>query len=313
MKTHPAWRNRTVVCAVAVLCLWDWSAAASAEAGKLSSARSAVRSGGSSSSSSRSSGSRSSSSSAPTSSWGGSVHPGWYGFDPLYDNWLTWMLFPWWGPRRWMDDNGERAVAFSTAPYADGYDGYMRIEGRSNPQALAGVADKDETGAPLLGRGSALRMWAEGGVQDSHLFRGGAGFLWSGFHRLELQGDVRVYGEREAGRTDTLLLGTVAVNYLFALAPGVQVRSGAGLRWLPDGDQTHVGALFSYGADFYPASPLVISVAGDVGAMNDAVNGTLRGTLGAVFDQLEVYGGYEALWVEDIDLGMWVFGARLWL
>ncbi len=313
MRVHSCFARRVALCALSSFLVYDWSIAATAYAGKLSSARSAVRSGGGSSSASRSSGTRSSGSSAPSSSWGGSVHPGWYGYDPFYDNWLTWMLFPWWGPRRWMGDDGERAVAFSTAPYAAGYDGYMRVEGRSEPQALPGVAAKDEAGAPLLGRGSALRGWAEGGVQDTHLFRGAAGFLWSGFHRLELQGDVRVYGEREAGRTDTLTLGTLAVNYLFALAPGVQVRSGAGLRWLPDGDQTHLGALFSYGADFYPGSPLVLSVAGDVGAMNDTVNGTLRGTVGAVFDQIEVYGGYEALWVEDIDLGLWVFGARLWL
>lgn len=308
-------RYRLNLVTFAVLATWgagSFSVPSVAFAGKLSDARSAVKSGGSKSNSSSRSSSSSDNSGRSSGGMGASIHPGWNGYDPFYDNWLTWLMFPWWGPRRILGDSTSRTCAFPDAPYADGADGYVRISGRTPAARLPEAPATSSEGDKLLGRGTALRVWAEGAAQSEQLFGGSVGFLWSGYHRLELQGEFRGYRESDAGTTDTLLLGSLGVNYIFAQSEGVQVRSGAGVRWMPDPEGTLAGAYFSYGADFYPASPIIVSVSGDVGGINGAATAAVRATLGAIFDRVEIYGGFEGFWIDDIDLSTAVFGARLW-
>lgn len=309
--------RRKIVLLAAVLAVAAQLPGSAAFAGKLSSARSSVRSGSSSGSHSPGGFSGGGGSSSFGGSRGfGSMGYGYgygYGYNPYDYGWLNFLMFPWWGPRSLLGDHGERQCAFPAAPYADGIDGYVRIAGQTAGAQVAGVARSNGSGEMLLGRGSALRVWAEGGGQDLSLLRGGAGFLWSGYHRLELQGEFRGYRERTGSTVDTLYLGSAGVNYVFAQGPSVQVRSGVGVRWMPDTTGTFVGAYFSYGADFYPVRPLILSVSGDIGGINGAGVGQLRGTLGIIVDQLELYGGYEAFWMGDVDLGMAIGGIRMWL
>ncbi len=302
----------SVVCAV-LPCI-VWGGARSAEAGKLSSARSTVRSGGASSGA-RSNGAGGSSSGLTSSrSPSGSGLRAWGGYDPYGDNWFSWLFFPWWAPQRLLDDSTHRDSAFPLAPYADGAQGYVRIAGVTPAAVLVDVVAVNGAGETLLGRGSALRVWAEGGAADLSLARGSVGLLWSGAHRLELSGEVRMFHERLSGtKSDQLWLGSLGAHYVFAQSEGAQLRSGVGLRVMPDGANQFTGAYFSYGVDLYPARPLIVSVTGDIGALNGAAVGSLRATLGAIVDQVEVYGGYEGFWIGNNDLSMALLGARLWL
>lgn len=289
-----------------VVCLIGVAAPDEALAGRLSSAKSSVRSG---SSSGRSSGRSSSSSSrgarGATASWNSG---GW----GLQSQWWWWTLSPWWLPGEALRDGWTRQVAFPAAPYVDGIDGYVRIAGMTPP--APGMATAQAlSGRTVLGQGGALRLYAEGGAADLQLQRGAAGFLWSGAHRFELSGELRGYSERLGdGSREQLWLGSAAVSLLFAQNEFAQFRSGLGLRWMPDGDSGHRGWHLLYGVDLYPARPLVVSLHGEAGMLGEAPIAALRGTAGAVVGQVEVYGGYEGLWIGDVDLGSWLVGVRLW-
>ncbi len=102
------------------------------------------------------------------------------------------------------------------------------------------------------------------------------------------------------------------MSLLFAQNEYAQFRSGLGMRVMPDGDITHRGWHLLYGFDLYPTRPLVLSFHGDLGMLGEAGIASLRATAGAVVGQVELYGGYEGLWIGDVDLGTWVLGVRLW-
>lgn len=293
-----------------VMCAWLVSIAVPEEAlaGRLSGAKSSVRSGSSSSSRSSSSRSSSSRSSSSRSSSGGWSNSGW----GLQSNWWWWTLSPWWLPGEAMNDSWTRQVAFPSAPYIDGIDGYVRVAGQTPP--APGMAEAQAlSGRTVLGHGSALRVHLEGGAADMDLQRGAAGFVWSGAHRFELSGELRGFLERlPDGSREQLWIGSGAVSLLFAQNEFAQFRSGLGMRFMPDGDVTHRGWHLLYGFDLYPMRPLVLSIQGDIGMLGEAGITSLRGTAGAVVGQVEVYGGYEGLWIGDVDLSTWVIGMRLW-
>lgn len=284
-------------------------------AGRLSGSRSSSRG----SSSSHSSGSSSHSSHGGwggSSSYGGGYRSGYgygYGYG-AYDwgpgSWYWWMLGPWTWPHALMGDDWGRSCAFPGAPYEDGIDGYMRIQGQTPPLPSA----PSEGGKKALGYGSALRLWGEGGMADASFYRVGGGFLWSGYHRLELGGDLRNYWEHlPEGGVDKLWIGSLWGSMLFAQSPYAQFRTGLGARWMPLNDhEAAVGAFFLYGADIYPVKPLILSLQGDIGVIGEASANTLRATAGMILGSVEVYGGYEYFHIDDNSLSTWVAGVRLW-
>lgn len=301
---------------ICVLVAGSLAAVPDAYAGRLGGARSSSRgsSGGGGHSSSSSGGWGRSSSRG----WGGGYSP--YGYSPYgygygwSNSWYWWMFSPWWGPHRALGDDWERAVAFPGAPYIDGIDGYLRVQGRTPP------APNSETsgGRQALGNGSALRLWGEGGMDGPGFYRAGGGFLWSGYHRMELGGDLRHYWEKleatatSPATTDKQWVGSLWVSLLFAQSPSMQFRTGFGTRWMPTDIDLILGAYFLYGMDLYIARPFVLSVQGDAGVLGEALTTTLRGTLGVVVSHVEVYGGYEMFRVGDSSLDTWVGGVRLW-
>ncbi len=285
-------------------------------AGRLSGSRSSSR--GSSSSHSSSSSSHSSSGGHSRSYYGGGYHPGYgfgsgaygYGYEWGPASWYWWLMAPWTWPHALLSDDWDRTTAFPDAPYQDSIDGYVRIAGLT-PSAPGAPS---EGGRQALGNGSALRLWGEGGAADSNFYRAGGGFLWSGYHRMELGGDLRHYWEHlPEGGTDRQWIGSLWTSILFAQSPRVQFRTGLGARWMPlSNTETALGAFFMYGADFYPVRPLILSIQGDVGVLGEASASTLRGTLGMIIGSVEVYGGYETFRIDNNNLDTWVGGVRLW-
>ena len=81
---------------------------------------------------------------------------------------------------------------------------------------------------------------------------------------------------------------------------------------MPDGATVHRGWHFLYGVDLYPVRPVVLSFQGDVGVLGGAWVTSARGSVGAVVDQVELYVGYDGLWIDDVDLSTWMLGCRLW-
>jgi hypothetical protein len=85
-----------------------------------------------------------------------------------------------------------------------------------------------------------------------------------------------------------------------------------GANWLDDQQETNLGFNFTYGADFFPGNPWVVSSAIDWGTLGHAGLFRFRVTGGAVFHGIEVYTGYEYLDIERTDSNALVTGLRFW-
>ncbi|MBL8795914.1 MAG: hypothetical protein JNM56_18575, partial [Planctomycetia bacterium] len=118
--------------------------------------------------------------------------------------------------------------------------------------------------------------------------------------------------ELDCGCHDELWLGDATLTFLFAQSDRVQLRTGLGCRWLTDGSDSDFGVNFLYGGDFYPAKPLVISTAIDLGNLGSAFVIHGRATAGIIWSRFELFGGYDWLRIGSADLHGPVLGVRLW-
>jgi hypothetical protein len=134
-----------------------------------------------------------------------------------------------------------------------------------------------------------------------HLSRLGIQASWSWLHE-----------ELPRRRTDDLFLGDVNLVLRFAQSNWGQFRSGIGFRWLADDRDTDFGFNFTYGADFYPVKPLVLSTQLDLGTLGEASVVHLRGTLGVNLERVELYGGYDFLKIGGVEVQGPVVGLRFW-
>lgn len=296
---HPAQRRtpRAAAWLVGLLCLL---LAAPAFAGKLDAVRSRTKS------KSKSSSSSSSSSGDGTSSGGGSPD------DYVLAFYV--MASPWWLPHMAVGDRMGRPFGFDEYPYANGYDGYVHIQGRSAPMAQA------PDGRAILGRSGAMQLAVEGAWLDPTMQRLGLAARISGGHRLEFDtswsGYQEVLGPQDNanGRLiDALWFGDLNVTYLHAVGESVQMRSGVGARAMVDGPDTTWGVNFTYGIDIYPVRPLVISASFDLGNVGDALFRGARATVGLMVGRVEFYGGWDGIWVDEIALGGGLLGVRTYL
>jgi hypothetical protein len=107
-------------------------------------------------------------------------------------------------------------------------------------------------------------------------------------------------------------LGDFNFVFRFAQSQRAQFRTGIGFNWLEDSGPTNFGFNFTYGADFYPLQPLIISTVFDWGALGRT--NLLRGrfTIGALLRNYEVYTGYEYLDIDRTGIGSLIGGVRLW-
>lgn len=282
---------------IVTLCL---ALATPAFAGKLDAVRSRTKS---KSSSKRSS---SSSSDGYSSSSGGSAG----------DYVLAFYILasPWWLPHVAVGDRMGRPFGFDEYPYANGYDGYVHIEGRSAPMA------QDPDGRSILARTGAMQLAVEGGWLDPTIQRVGLSARISGGHRFEIDtswsGYQEILGPQDntSGRLiDALWFGDINLTYLHAVGESVQMRSGMGARAMLDGPDTTWGVNFTYGVDIYPVRPLVISASVDLGNVGSALYRGARATVGVMVGRVEFYGGWDGVWVDEIALGGGLLGVRTYL
>lgn len=116
---------------------------------------------------------------------------------------------------------------------------------------------------------------------------------------------------RDGGR-DQLELGDFNLVYRFAQSDWAEFRAGLGMNWLGDASDANVGFNFTYGADFYPRKPWVLSSTIDCGTLGETQLFRFRTTAGVVFHGVESYAGYE---YTDIGRTHWnglVAGLQFW-
>ena len=131
--------------------------------------------------------------------------------------------------------------------------------------------------------------------------------------RFEFDARFQHLGERLAdGEEDQLWTGDCNVTYRFAQSEREQFRAGLGINWLNEPTQTDLGFNFTYGTDFFPAKPWVLSAVLDAGTLGHAGLFRFRTTAGVVYRSVELYTGYEFTDIGSVHWNGLIGGVRLW-
>jgi len=145
----------------------------------------------------------------------------------------------------------------------------------------------------------------------------GGRLLVSTTSRFGLDAEASHFEERRPhGGFDTLWIGDANLVFRFAQAEKAEFRAGLGFNWL---DHPHdalrdadFGFNFTYGADFFPRKPWVLSADLDAGTLGRTGLVRFRTTGGIMLRSLECYTGYEYLDVGRTHFNLLLAGVRLW-
>jgi hypothetical protein len=224
---------------------------------------------------------------------------------------LAGVLAPYHVPRALLKDDSRTDGYFLPWPYAEDEPGYMCLE-----RGGALKSERSSTGAllsDLEAESWSGRLSLENGNDFSGLNRLNGTLFLDTTLRLGLRTSWHYFNEAlDGGRHDDLVLGDTNLTFRFAQHEQAQVYAGLGFRTLAGPGQTHWGWNFTYGADFYPVKPLVISTLLDVGSVGAAGVFHVRATAGLVYERWEVFGGYDFLRIGSVNLQGPLVGVRLW-
>jgi hypothetical protein len=189
---------------------------------------------------------------------------------------------------------------FARHPFQAGLPGYMH----SNDPA-------DKAWRPPV-YPTAIRLSVEDGNDFAGINRVGVQVLIETASRFGLQTSWNFFQEDlGTGRTDQLVLGDVNLVYRFAQNEWATMRSGIGFRVLADHD-ADFGFNFTYGGDFFPLRPLVLSTLVDLGNVGSAFVVHARGTVGAILGSWEIFAGYDFFRIGSVNLQGPLLGVRFW-
>ena len=132
--------------------------------------------------------------------------------------------------------------------------------------------------------------------------------------RFGVEASARYFQERLPGdKHDALWLGDGNLVFCFARNEQMQWRTGLGLNWLSDPQQTDVGFNFTYGFDWFPRKPWVASAEIDWGNLGRSGLFHFRGTVGVLVNRFEAYTGYEYYDFDRVHSNALIGGVRVWL
>jgi hypothetical protein len=211
--------------------------------------------------------------------------------------------------------------SFASAPYAQVADGYLEHARCAAPEGAASERTTPAAAESRLQRAPESRETAgqaslEGlaAIDGSYGRVQGRARLLTAF-RLEADAAYADYVEPPGGRSQDWL-GQTHVAIRFAQSERVQLRAGAGIRDRFVGDKAFLGFDALYAVDFFWPRSLATSLELSGGTLG--VNGwcaEVRSTVGYVVGFVEVYTGWDAIWLgapreRTEDLGGPVLGAR---
>jgi hypothetical protein len=212
-------------------------------------------------------------------------------------------------PHLLLQDDFGRASRFPAHPYADGQPGYLWIR-----RPVVAGAERP----PCEPDFDRARSWSgRFAIEESNDFdainRLSARLLLESAWRFGVQTNWSYIHERlGGGRADETTLGDLNLTFRFAQHEKAQVRAGLGARLMTDPHGTDWGFNFTYGADVYPAQPLVLSATLDAGTLGHAGVFRGQGSIGILFRRWEVYTGYDYLRIGSTALQGPTLGLRLW-
>lgn len=213
---------------------------------------------------------------------------GWFG--------LLALTSPIWGPHAALGDDFSNEAYFPRYPYDADAPGHMvryMYAGR-------------------VRRWSA-RLTADYATDFDDLDRLGGSLLLSTTSRWGLDTEMSYFEERLPGaRRDRLWLGDCNIVFRFAQCERMEWRVGVGFNWLDDPVDTDFGFNFTYGVDFFPRKPWVLSAALDWGTLGRAELFHFRTTAGVLIRGAEAFTGYEYYDIDRARSNQLIAGVRLW-
>jgi len=214
---------------------------------------------------------------------------------------LGWLfLAPFLLPHAALHDDFDQVRLFPWYPYAGGQNGSFPLD----PQ--------DEAGRKGL-RGWSVQVSVEDGNDFSGLNRVGGRLFLDTSTRWGVQARVDSFTERlSCGCLDDLLLGSSELTFRFAQGESVRMHAGLGANFMDDHGRSRFGFNFTYGADVFPVRPVVLSLLLDGGTLGSAGLFHVRGTVGALWKNWEIFTGYDYRTIGSTDLQGPLVGLRLW-
>ncbi len=167
--------------------------------------------------------------------------------------------------------------------------------------------------APGVNRHVMVRTRGEYVSNFDALTKLGGSMLFDTSSRWGLDSEFNYRREDLGSTSDSLWTGDANLVFRFAQSEQVQMRTGVGFNWLADRTKSDFGFNFTYGGDWFPAKPIILSHEIDWGRLGHASMFHGRVTLGANYHRFEPYVGYEYYSVGKSDFNGMVFGVRLWL
>lgn len=202
---------------------------------------------------------------------------------------------PYWLPIAIVGDQYDATAEFAPAPYANDRSG--RID----------LTPDEET------RSFAARLTTEVGSNLGDTVSLGGRLQLDTSFRLCLDTEFFTRIEDRPTGQETIDTGDVNVVFRFAQSERAEFYSGVGMNYLLDnvgGDE--FGFNFTYGADFYPVKPIVLSSSFDLGRLGGATLFHGRATMGAVIHRVELYTGYDVYSIGGASLHSWITGLRFY-
>ena len=206
------------------------------------------------------------------------------------------LTAPWWAPHVMVGDDLARDGYFLGAPYCNGY-GYMSLEPEVDPCA------KSWSGHFQAEYGNDFEDLSRisGRVLLEHRTRFGIDTQWNYFSE-----------DRGSFGNDHLWVGDANIVFRFAQTERLAMRSGLGVNWLADDIGGEAGFNFTYGIDYFPCRPLVLSAEMDLGRVGDATLFHGRAAAGVIFGHTEAFVGYDYYDIGDAQIHGPFAGIGIW-
>jgi hypothetical protein len=201
-------------------------------------------------------------------------------------------------------DTYDSWASFPNAPYAPGSSGYLSRD--------AFISEAVHPGDPMYLKPWGAWLAVEEGNDLRGLNRVGLSAAVDTAWRLGLRTDWDLFTENGGGRTDHSVQGDVSLTFRFVQTEALQMHAGLGARLLADPSDTRGGFNFTYGLDAFPVQPLTVSASCDLGSLDAAFVVRARASVGAVWRNFEVYGGYDFLRIGSVNLQGPTAGLRVW-
>lgn len=203
------------------------------------------------------------------------------------------LTSPFWGPHVALGDDFSMTQYFPEHPYENA-DGSM-------------LADRTPRGA----HGSSVVLQGQYGDNFDGIRHANARILMENVTRFGIDSEFNYRNEKLAAGHDELWTGDFNVTYRFAQSEQWQFRSGLGVNWLADHGSADAGFNFTYGTDWFPADPWVVTSVIDWGRIGDASLFHGRATIGVSHNGWGVFTGYYYFKIGDVDIQSWINGVEL--